>query len=82
MKATAHEVSEWDAATWDALGYVPIAGPYSSKTRWMADRVMADLTAGHIPCVLVRVSDGIEVWRQKIGMRFSIDGRVQEIVAA
>lgn len=76
-----YEVSEVDADTWKALGYVIIAGPYTAKEGWMAKRVMADLLAGHIPCVLVRGGKGVEVWRRKIGMRLWKNGRTQEVTA-
>jgi hypothetical protein len=55
----------------EAAGLTPLTVAYQPDEEWMCRRVLSDLRAGGIAAVLVRVPGGVEVWRDRAGMRFS-----------
>ena len=43
-------------------GYRPLAGPYTTEEAWMMWNVIADMSRGNIPFVIVDEDGGESVW--------------------
>lgn len=59
-------------------GFISLTTAYGPTQRWMMQKVLDDMRAANIPCVLVDVPEGTEVWRSLDGYRSDSTRRAQQ----